>query len=202
MIVNSLWLVGWLAMGIAGPPAQDTTMTATERTELVERLQKTEQELLELVTGLSDAQWAFKPAPERWSILEVVEHIVLAEGLLFDTAVTSLERQPDAKWDETLGKTDTLRKALPNRSRRVDAPAAIKPQQAMSRAAVMARFAEQRRRALAYARDTDRPLKAHTAPNPFFGTLNAHQWLLYIPLHNERHNQQIAEVKATPGYPR
>jgi hypothetical protein len=46
-------------------------------------------------------------------------------------------------------------------------------------------------------------LKEHTADHPFavFGTLNAYQWLIYIPLHNIRHNQQIAEVKASAGYP-
>jgi len=38
----------------------------------------------------------------------------------------------------------------------------------------------------------------HTRPNPFFGSLNAQQWLLYLPLHN----QQIAEVKASAAYPR
>ena len=38
--------------------------------------------------------------------------------------------------------------------------------------------------------------------NPFFGSLNAHQWLLYIPLHHLRHNQQIAEVKTSAAYPR
>ena len=101
-----------------------------------------------------------------------------------------------------MSKTDTLRNALPNRSRRVDAPASIQPQMALSRAELLSRFKEQRARALAYARDTDEPLKAHTAPNPFFGSLNAHQWLLYIPLHDLRHNQQIAEVKASEGYPR
>ena len=200
--MNRLWLIGLLAMGISAQPAQDAKMTATERAELIDRLQKTEQELMQLVAGVTDAQWTFKPAPERWSIAEVVEHIVLAEAMMFDLAVRSLDRPPDPKWDATLAKTDTLRKALPNRSRRVDAPAAIKPQQAMSRADLMARYGEQRQRALAYARDSDRPVKAHTAPNPFFGDLNAHQWLLYIPLHNERHNQQIAEVKTTPGYPR
>ena len=197
----SAWLVGLLAAGLLWQPVQHARMTSTERAELIERLQKTEQELLTLVTGVTDAQWAFKPAPERWSIGEVVEHIVLAEALMFDTAVRSLDRAQNPKWDETLPKTDRLRRALPDRSRRVDAPAAIKPQQAMSRAEVMARFAEQRKRALAYARDADHPVKAHTAPNPFFGDLNAHQWLLYIPLHNERHNQQIAEVKSSPGYP-
>ena len=35
-----------------------------------------------------------------------------------------------------------------------------------------------------------------------FGTLNAYQWLIYIPLHNLRHEKQIAEVKATKGYPK
>lgn len=29
---------------------------------------------------------------------------------------------------------------------------------------------------------------------PVFNMLNAYQWLLYIPLHNVRHNRQIAEA--------
>jgi hypothetical protein len=32
--------------------------------------------------------------------------------------------------------------------------------------------------------------------------LNAYQWLIYLPLHTERHDKQIAEVKASPGYPK
>ena len=72
----------------------------------------------------------------------------------------------------------------------------------MPRAALLSRFLDQRARAVKYARETDAPLKAHTAVNPFFGSLNAHQWLLYIPLHHLRHNQQIAEVKASAAYPR
>jgi hypothetical protein len=55
-----------------------------------------------------------------------------------------------------------------------------------------------------FVQDTQLPLKEHNSEHPFpvFKTLNAYQWLLYIPLHNLRHDQQIAEVKATPGYPR
>jgi DinB family protein len=177
-------------------------MTEAERAEVIELLLKSEQEMLQAIDGLTDQQWTFKPAPERWSVGEVVEHIVLADALLFDTAVKALDGRLDEGWSATLAKTDVLRKALPNRSRRVDAPAAIKPQQVMTRTALVSRFKEQRAKALAFARETDKPLKAHTAPNPFFGSLNAHQWLLYIPLHHGRHNQQIAEVKASSGYPR
>lgn len=31
--------------------------------------------------------------------------------------------------------------------------------------------------------------------------MNVYQWVLYMALHNERHNQQIAEVLAAPGFP-
>jgi hypothetical protein len=37
---------------------------------------------------------------------EVVEHIVLADGLLFDTATKSLTRHADARWDATLSNGD------------------------------------------------------------------------------------------------
>ena len=184
-------------------PAQtaDPKMTKAERAELIELLNQSEKEFLQAVEGLSEQQWSFKPGPDRWSVAECAEHIVLAEALLFDTATTSLTAATDDKWEETLRKTDVLRRALPNRSTKVDAPAAIKPRQAMTRQQLMARFKEQRARALAYVQETEAPLKAHTAANPFFGPLNAHQWLLYIPLHHLRHNLQIAEVKSSSSYP-
>ena len=184
-------------------PAQtaDPQMTKAERAEIIELLNKSEKEFLQAVETLSEQQWSFKPGPDRWSVAECAEHIVLAEALLFETATKSLTAAADDKWEETLRKTDVLRRALPNRTTKVDAPAAIKPRQAMTRQQLMARFKEQRARALAYVQETEAPLKAHTAANPFFGPLNAHQWLLYIPLHHLRHNLQIAEVKSSSSYP-
>ena len=190
-----------VGLRISNPVAR-ATMTEAERAELVELLLESKRELMQELEGLNERQWSFKPGPDRWSVGEVVEHIVLADGLLFDTATTSLTGQPDARWDATLGKTERLRRALPDRSLRVDAPGVIQPRRAMPREELLSRFIDQRARVLKYARETDAPLKAHTAANPFFGSLNAHQWLLYIPLHHLRHNQQIAEVKASSAYPR
>ena len=185
----------------ASAQTADPKMTKAERAELIELLNKSEKEFVQAVEGLTEQQWSFKPGPDRWSVAECAEHIVLAEALLFETATKSLTAASDEKWDDTLRKTDVLRRALPNRSTKVDAPAAIKPRQAMTRPQLMARFKEQRARALAYVQETEAPLKAHTAANPFFGPLNAHQWLLYIPLHHLRHNLQIAEVKSSSSYP-
>lgn len=200
MILHGILIAALFAA--SGGASQDPRMTAAERAELVELMEKSEREFMQAIEGLSDRQWSFKPGPDRWSVGEVAEHIVLADALLFGSATKILTGEPDPRWNETLSKTDTLRRALPNRSRRVDAPAAIQPKQAMTRQQILARFKEQRARALAFVRDTDASLKAHTSANPFFGPLNAHQWLLYIPLHHLRHNQQIAEVKASTDFPR
>lgn len=186
----------------AQSPTPDPTMTRVERAELIELLNKSTKEFLEAVEAVTDQQWSFKQAPDRWSIAEVAEHIVLSEAALFGNATKNLNGPADEKWDATLGKTDLLRRALPNRTTRVTAPEEIQPRRGMTRAQLMARFKEQRARTLAYAQETEAPLKAHTVANPFFGPLNGHQWLLYIPLHNLRHNQQIAEVKTASDYPR
>ena len=186
----------------AQAPASDATMTRAERAELVDLLNKSEKEFLDAVESVSDAQWTFKAGPDRWSIGEVAEHLVLAEAGLFSTATKSLAAPADDKWTATVGKTELLKRALPNRTTKVDAPQEIRPRGDLTRGQVMARFKEQRARTTAFAQETEAPLKTHTAPNPFFGPINAHQLLLYIPLHNLRHDQQIAEVKTAPDYPR
>ncbi len=100
---------------------------------------------------------------ERWSVGEVVEHIVLGDGVLFETATKSLTGQPDGQWHATLSKTETLRRAVPVRSRRVDAPGVSQPRRWIPREELLSRFIGQRARVLKYARETDAPLKAHTA---------------------------------------
>jgi len=191
-----------VTVSLAAQTPPDSRMSRVERAELIDLLHKSEREFLEATEGLTDQQWSFKAGPDRWSIGEVAEHIVLAESMMFGLVTSSLAAPGDDKWQATLAKTDLLRRALPNRSTKVDAPGEIQPRGGMTRAQLMARFAQQRARTLAYAQETEAPLKEHTAANPFFGPLNAHQWLLYIPLHHLRHNLQIAEVKTSPDYPR
>ena len=181
---------------------QAAYMTPKDRTDLIELLQKSEAEFMMAVEKLTDQQWSFKPAADRWSVAEVAEHIVLADALLFDTARNALRAPQTAEWQALEKKTELIKQAIPNRSRKVDAPGAIQPKKTVTRAEVMARFKEGRARMMAFAREVDGPLKAHAADNPFFGPLNVYQWLIYAPLHNLRHNQQIDEVKAAAGFPR
>jgi hypothetical protein len=56
--------------------------TENDRNFLLENLKRSRDHLLKETQNLTDAQWNFKEAPERWSIRQVVEHISIWELLL------------------------------------------------------------------------------------------------------------------------
>ncbi len=172
---------------------------------MIQLLQASEAETLALVEKLSDAQWKFKPAAEKWSVAEVVEHVVLAEVSLYSKAQEALKAPRNPEWEEkTKGKTEFLQRVMPSRTGRAKAPDEIVPEGKVMRADLMQKLRQIRARSMRLAEEIQAPLKAHTAEHPFpiFNTLNAYQWMLYIPLHNQRHNKQIEEVLASPEFPK
>lgn len=184
---------------------KDPNMTADERAKTIKMLVDSQQHYLEALENLTEAQWSYKPSPFRWSVGEVAEHILLTEGALFSAVERALAQKPNPDWEsKTAGKAEFIEKVVPSRSRRAQAPIEVRPSGKLSREEVVRRFKEVRAKILEFTRKTDLPLKAHTLDHPFpvFNTLNAYDWLIYVPLHNFRHNQQIAEVKASPGYPK
>jgi len=193
-----------LAAGL-GLRAADPHMTDAEREKVVRLLQESREKFLQAVTPLSDEQWKWKPAPERWSVGECAEHIVAAEGALFGKMQEALSNPPNPDWEQkTARKTEFLERVMVNRTTKAVAPEPIVPQGKLTRAEIMEKFATARERTLRFARETQAPLKQQTSEHPFpvFNTLNAYQWLIYIPLHNIRHVLQIEEVKATAGFPK
>jgi uncharacterized damage-inducible protein DinB len=183
--------------------AADARMTPEERTKVLNWLQESRKEFLAAIDGLTDQQWKWKPAPGRWSVGEVAEHIVLAEASQFANVKKAIASAPDPAWEEkTKGKTETLVAVLAPRLGKAQAPEAIVPKGGMTSAQVKERFEKQRAEIVNFATGTDAPLKQYIIDNPFFGPLNGYQWLIYAPLHTMRHDKQIAEVKATAGYPK
>jgi DinB superfamily len=180
-------------------------MSVEERAKVIKLLNDSYKDTLEALESLSDEQLKYKVAPERWSVLEVAEHIMLTEGILYGAMEKALASKPNSEWEtKTKGKTELLEKALVNRTTKAQAPESIVPTGKLSRVEVIARLKESRAKTIKFAEETQLPLKVHTLDHPFpvFGTLNAYQWLIYIPLHNIRHNLQIAEVKTDANFPK
>jgi hypothetical protein len=75
--------------------------------------------VLESTKGLSEAQWKFKQAPDRWSVAEVVEHIALVEDFLLENTSKKVIQAPAGKADRDYKSTDKLvLSAIADRTRR------------------------------------------------------------------------------------
>ena len=179
-------------------------MSDAERARVVRLLQQTRDDFLATVEPVSDAQWDFRQGPDRWSIGLIAEHLGLVERGLFDRVERALDMEANPDWQSaTTGKDGLIEKMLRDRGTPRDAPERVVPTGRVGREEALRGYRERRARSLSFAEMTPDPLRAHTLDHhrPVFGTLNAYQWLLYIPLHNQRHIHQIVEIKAAPGYP-
>lgn len=182
----------------------DAHITKEERARVLRWLEESYTEFFAEIDGVSDQQWNWKPAPERWSVGETSEHIVLAEGLLFNFVQRALAGPSNPGWKEqTKGKTELLIQVMASEEGKATAPQPLVPRERVTRFEVKERFATKRTDIVKFTSETHLALKEFTLAHPFpvFGTLNAYQWLIYVPLHTLRHNKQIAELKATSGYP-
>lgn len=194
------------AQGFTPPRPSDGKLTAEERAKAIKALENSRDEFLSYVEKLTDQQWNFRPAPFKWTVGETAEHIALAEGLLFGAVERAMATPVNPDWEtKSANKEAILDNVLAARRGKANAPEPIQPfKRNMTRAQIMTLFKEGRAKSLKFAQETDVPLKAHTLDHPFpvFGTLNAYQWLLYIPAHNLRHNKQIAEIMSNPAFPK
>ena len=66
-------------------------LTDQERQKAIHVLTKTRQILLDAVEGVTENQARWKPAPDRWSILEYTEHLAVSDDGLVAIVQQSLQ---------------------------------------------------------------------------------------------------------------
>lgn len=175
-----------------------------DRTLLITQLQQTRDNLLKDVQGLTDAQLEYKPAPDRWSVIECVEHISLIEKAITD-GVQHLVQQPANPEKRADIKTtdEQILKNVEDRSHKAKAPEFGIPKHSYSSDAEMIKaFTAQRDKLIDYVTNTKDNLRDHITDQSALGTIDAYQMLLLDAAHTNRHTQQLEEVKADPGFPK
>jgi hypothetical protein len=182
-----------------------TAASAEEREAALKNLQTTHDAFLQSIAGLSEKQWRFKPAPDRWSVAEVSEHIAVSESAIFGMVQSKVMTSPATpeKRAEVAGKDETVLKMVPDRSHKAQAPDFLKPTNRWAtREETTKAFEDSRKATMDYVRTTNDDLRDHFGPHPLLGPLDAYQWILLISAHSERHTKQIEEVKADPNFPK
>ncbi len=193
----------------ATPPAphamhapQVAQSATADRDAAVAHLERTRAKFLKSIEGLTDAQWKFKAAPDRWSIAEVAEHIAISEGTILGMIQTKMMQVPGPKPEERIAD-DKMLTGLVDRTSKFQAPEVLKPvNKWATKDALVKDFNTARDNTIQFVKTTTEDLRAHGGPHPVFKMLDVHQWILMISGHAERHTLQIEEVKTAAGYPK
>jgi len=196
-------LIGLLAGTTFIPPVKDT-ITDAERSFAIKEFQRTKQRFLNDVKGLSAQQLRFKADTSRWSIAQCIEHIALAENLIWqwEQGTVGQPATPEKAGDVKV-TDEQLLKGITDRSHKFQAPEMLQPvgKFAGSDAAIQA-YTSRRDSTINYLSSTKDDLKNHFVQHPAFGTINTYQLLLMLAGHSERHTLQIEEVIANPAFPK
>ena len=188
---------------LAGVAATAPALSKADYDSAHKYLETTKKNIEEATKGLSDAQWNFKPGPDRWSVAQVLEHIAVSEDYLRGFVEGKVLKAPDAPGRD-LGKIDAMVLAMvPDRSHKFQAPEPLQPKsQFGTPEETRKHFLESRAKTEALLKDTP-DLREHAVENPPMGqTLDAYEWILFIAAHSDRHTKQIKEVEADPNFPK
>ncbi len=174
--------------------------------EIAAEITRQRQKLLQVVGDLSQRQLDFQPAPESWSIGEVLHHLFLIEilitkmagRLLQEAQQTGLQPDPDGE-SSALHSLDHLRETSQNKFKTISQTS---PQAGMAKAELLTLLQRSRIGLLeVMGTATKYDLNQLAFPHPFLGELHLYQWFLFAGRHEQRHRQQIRGVLENSEFP-
>ena len=171
-------------------------MDAGERKFVLDQLAASEARLLGLTEGLSPEQWRFREDAERWSIAEIVEHLVVFEGFIIGAVTNSLRGPAELeKMALAAAKEPLVLGLATSRGAKLKAREATRPVgRWVDGVELVAEFRSARARTLKFAAETECDLRGHFFPHIVFGDLDCYQWLVALGQHTLRHCLQIEEI--------
>lgn len=190
-----LLLCGALCGGSAPLAAEITDL---DRQRLVAHLEMTASWFLDEVSALSPEQLAYRPRPGSWSIMEVIDHLVVVGPIYWEDLQRAVKSPPS---DRGLASRDAdiLWYGIDRTNREVAiAPENPKGQLRDLQAALEA-YRSAHARLLRYAKTTTDDLRNRVVDRQ---GCDAYQWALLVSTHEQRHILQIREIKRDPQFPR
>ena len=173
-------------------------MTGLERQRLVAHLEMTGSWLVDEVSALSPAQLQFRRAPGTWTIMEVVEHLLVTNPIYWQDLQKALKAPPSSE-KRPGTDADILWYGIDRIFREKAIPAEEPKSQLRDLGQSLERLRALHAQMLQYARTTSDDLRGHVVERQ---GCDAYQWLLLISTHEQRHILQIREIKADPKFPK
>lgn len=142
-----------------------------------------------------------RPAPDRWSVAEILDHLGIVEGNVVrmlgkqfaQARAGGLRLEPDAG---TVVPSFPVALVL-DRGRRIEAPERILPTSGLDAQAAWQVLTDRRALLRELLAEFDGLALGDVVPpypHPIFGSLNGWQWVVFLGAHEGRHAGQIREL--------
>jgi hypothetical protein len=162
--------------------------------------EKFREMFIDTVTAITPAEAATLPDGEKWTIQQIAEHVSMVDSGVSRICSKLLEA---AKGDEKPSDgTFTLSEAFGIHAagigtQKLEAPERVHPTGEVTLSEALERLQDSGAAKHAMRHDLEQlDFSAHTFPHPYFGPLNAGEWLVMLGLHENRHRTQIEGILA------
>jgi hypothetical protein len=169
-----------------------------DRQHLAAHFEMTGSWLSDEVAHLSPAQWRFRATPTSWSVLDCVEHLVLAETQYWATYKETIAGKP-TKEESPSEDVDRLWYGI-DRTERTKTVESETPKATFTELApALSAFLALRTTMRNYVNTTQDDWRHHLVQG---WDRDTYQWLVMISAHSQRHILQIREIKHNANFPK
>ncbi|MBS4192740.1 DinB family protein [Bacillus sp. FJAT-49705] len=158
-----------------------------------DNLYETRNNLLKEITILSDAQFNSKPDMNMWSIAQVCHHLVLVEEASIKAIAWGLK-----EIDSTQKERKNVQLIYLDRTKKIKAPKIVEPDvEPFEVQQIIDLLNDSRKKLMTFLSTIeDKSILAEkSVKHPALGELLLDQWIDLIYFHEQRHIEQIKEIK-------
>ncbi|HXA86332.1 MAG TPA: DinB family protein, partial [Candidatus Dormibacteraeota bacterium] len=166
----------------------------TDKNFLVSLLRESRENFLGSFAGVSEELSRLHPADNCWCVLETVEHLASAEGIMLRLITT--QRRPRSA--DAANREQVFLQVVADRSRKMQSPEGGQPcGRFASLAEAAAQFKATRDSVIQFVEQQPDDLRASevTHPHPAAGNVSTYEMVIIIAKHAERHAKQIEEIR-------
>ena len=185
------------ALALVATVASSEPITPLERQRLLAHMEMTARWLEDEVSGLSLRQLSFRPSPTSWSILDVVDHLVVVGPIYWKDLQAA--KPVSGGRAGLMNDADVLWYGIDRTNREIALPTETPSRTVKDVQRAMEAYRAQHAKLLQYVRSTKDDLRSRVVDRQ---QCDAYQWALLISTHEQRHILQIREIKTNPAYPR
>ncbi len=162
--------------------------------EILDRFNEGQSALQAALAGVDPESATEKPAPDRWSIVEIVEHLAASEAFLLGRLH---QAAPSAVSLADPAREARLESLALNRERKIDAPQPVLPTGACATLAeALDRLNAVRAQTIQFVENFSGDLRFSLVEHPLITRpLNCYEMLLLMALHPIRHAAQINAIR-------